>query len=547
MVSSESKHPESNHRHLIAAVLFLAALFTAAFRINYGDADSSWPAGPGITTDEVINVAQGVYLNDQILKHGPGLWIPSTTEDVFADPIFLPDHPPFGRAVLGFCEMAFSGLLPAPVDGQVSIMAARMGPCLMFAATVAILFLVVSSRYDQWTAVLSAVFLMLMPRVVAHARLGTLETATTMAWLLALAVPLMKWTSDESKLPPYRTMIIAGAFWGLLLLTKMQAVLMMPVIGLWTVWQFQFRFAVPILVSGIVGLTVFFVGWPWLLLDPAQHVKEYFLRADERTPLYVMYFGERYLDKEVPFHFPFLMTAITVPFVVLLGMVARFVQRRFDRFEQLAMLSVAAPLIVFALPGTAVYDGTRLFLIIMPLVAFLAARGIMAFLHNSRHWVRGCSAVALFAGVLIPLQAVLSPFGLTSYGIQAGGTAGAAAIGMETDYWGVGLNADAWQQIPDGATVMVAPISHQFQLRDLMSLHPEIQRRNIKLVPYRYTPDEKGLLLCIHRLADLRPVLTGIPDGAKLMGSARYGSTDLMTLLDLADVQWETVPDWPER
>lgn len=535
------------HRRPIAVLLFLTALVTAACRINYGDSESFWPAGPGITTDEVINVAQGVYLNDQILKHGPGLWIPDTTKDVFENKRFLPDHPPFGRAVLGFCEMAFSGLFPPPVEGQISVTAARMGPCLLFAATVAILFWVVSSRYDQTTAILSTLFFMVMPRIMAHARIGSLESATSFAWMLALAVPLMKWTDDDSKLPSYRSMVVAGMFWGLLLLSKMQAVFMLPIIGLWTVWQFQFRFAVPILVSGIVGIAVFFIGWPWLLLDPVENAKEYFLRAGNRTPLYVMYFGQRFSDKEVPFHFPFVMTAITVPAIVLIGMVGRLVQRHFDRFEQLALLSLAVPLIVFALPGTAVYDGTRLFLIIMPMVAFLAARGILAILRSGETSRRRFGIAAIGLGVLLPLPAVFSPYGLISYGMQTGGTAGAAAIGMETDYWGVGLNAAAWQQVPEGSIVMVAPVSHQFQLRDLSVLHPEIQRRNITLTPYQYTPDEKGLLLCIHRLADLRPALAEIPRGAKLVGDVRYGTTPLVTILDLSNVQWKSVPDWPTR
>lgn len=536
---------EHKHRRLIAATLFGVAFCIAASRINYGASDSAWPVGPGVTTDEVINVAQGVYLNDQILKHGPGLWIPDTTKEVFGNRDFLPDHPPFGRAVLGLCEMLFSGILPSPAGGHISISAARIGPCLMFAATVALLFLIVSTRYRQTTAVLAATLFLVMPRVVAHARLGSLETATTLTWLLALSVPLIAWTSDDSKLPPIRSMMIAGALWGLLLLTKIQGILMMPVIGLWAIRQFGVRFSVPILVSGVVGLIVFFVGWPWLLLDPIEHAGQYFVKAGDRPTLFVWYFGERFADKEVPFHFPFVMTAITLPMIVLLGIVARCVQRRFDRFEQLALLSVVIPLMVFALPGTPVYDSIRLFIIIMPLLAFLAARGIIQLLDQFAPATRRLSMAVVAIGLLLPLPAVFSPFGLCSYGLQVGGTTGAAALGMEADYWGVSLNSEAWKLIPEGSTVMVAPVSHQFQLRDLQLLHPEIKRRNLTLVPYRYTPEEKGLLLTIHRRADLRPCLAAAPEGAKEIAEIRYGSLPLVTIRNLNDVRWTEVPDWP--
>lgn len=532
-------------RRLIAATLFLLAFCVAACRVNYGASDSAWPAGPGITTDEVINVAQGVYLNDQILKHGPGLWIPDTTKEVFANRDFLPDHPPFGRAVLGFCEMMFSGILPPAVEGQVSISAARIGPCLMFATTVALLFLIVSSKYDLTTAAMAAGLLLVMPRMVAHARLGALETATTFTWLLALSIPLTTWTSDHSKLPQIRSMVFAGVLWGLLLLTKIQGILMMPIIGLWALRQFGWRLPVPVLISGIAGVVVFFVGWPWLLLDPIENATAYFVKAGDRPTLFVWYFGTRYADQNVPFHFPFVMTAITLPLIVLCGFVIRCVQRHFDRFEQLALLSVAIPLLVFALPGTPVYDSTRLFLVIMPMLAFLAARGMIQLIRSSASIVRRFTISAVAIGLLLPLPAVFSPFGLCSYGAQIGGTAGAAALGMEADYWGVGLNAEAWKLIPEGSTVMVAPVSHQFQLRDLQSLHPEIQRRNLTLVPYQYTPDEKGILLTIHRLADLRPCLAAVPEGAKVIGQVSYGNMPLVTILDLDRVKWTEVPDWP--
>lgn len=506
-------------------------------------------SGPGITTDEVINVAQGVYLNDQILTHGPGLWVPETTRKVFETEEFLPDHPPLGRAVLGFCEMAFSSVWGSSMNGPYNIPAARCASCLMFAATVSLLFVVVNRRYDFATGILAAALLMVMPRFVAHGRLASLEAATSLTWLLTLAIPFCRWTeeSDSKSAPPFRSMVLAGICWGFLLLTKMQGLLIMPVMGLWALRQFGRRFAVPLVVAGFTGATVFLIGWPWLLLDPWAHLQEYFQRAAARAPLQVMYFGHRFEDVSVPFHYSFVMTLITVPLVVLLGLVLRFVQRKLDRAEQLALLSVLVPLIVFALPGTAVYDGVRLFLMVMPMIAFLAARGILILATKLPAIGRWSVVVTSGALMLLPLPAVFSPYALVSYGIQVDGTSGAAALGMETDYWGVGLNDAAWTQIPEGSRVMVAPISHQFQLRDLQLLHPEVRKRNLKLISYFYRADEKDLLLVIHRRADLRPALATLPEGATLVGQVTYGKTPLVSIYDLENVTWTEVPDWPKQ
>ena len=46
--------------------------------------------------------------------------------------------------------------------------------------------------------------------------------------------------------------------------------------------------------------------------------------------------------------------------------------------EKLALATVVFPLFVFALPGTPVYDSARLFLVVTPLLALLAARGCVS-------------------------------------------------------------------------------------------------------------------------------------------------------------------------
>jgi hypothetical protein len=206
-------------------------------------------------------------------------------------------------------------------------------------------------------------------------------------------------------------------------------------------------------------------------------------------------------------------------------------------------------LLVFALPGTPVYDGNRLFLIVMPMIILFAARAFSQIQSSTtsddapgssmtRSLVRWKIAVLVFLAVQPFGSSVFSPFAISQYGPFAGGNNGAAALGMESSYWSDGLNGSFWKQVPENSTVYVAPVSHQFQLQDIMSLVPIVQQRNIKLVPYQYDPEkQKGLLLLIHRLADLRPELRTVPEGATIIAEVRLDKVILARLIDTSNLE----------
>ncbi|MBC7966203.1 MAG: hypothetical protein H7Z17_09800, partial [Fuerstia sp.] len=128
---------------------------------------------------------------------------------------------------------------------------------------------------------------------------------------------------------------------------------------------------------------------------------------------------------------------------------------------------------------------------------------------------------------------IFSPYAISQYGPLAGGNNGAAWMGMESSYWSDGLNRSFWEQVPENSTVFVAPVSHQFQLQAIMSLVPIVQQRGIRLVPYEYDPEkQKGLLLLIHRLADLPPELRVVPRGATVVAETRLDYVILARLID---------------
>src|SRR5690606_16822622 len=81
----------------------------------------------------------------------------------------------------------------------------------------------------------------------------------------------------------------------------------------WAFWHWRGKAILPLFVWGVVGLLVFFLGWPWLWFDPLDHTLQYFRSSTDRATLYVWYFGERFADTQTPWHYPLVMFLVTMP------------------------------------------------------------------------------------------------------------------------------------------------------------------------------------------------------------------------------------------
>ena len=550
---------------LISALMASIAFGLAASRINNGLIDSSLPPGPGLTLDESFNIGQGVYLFEVSCDHGPLLYSPSVAKEVFGQEGYLPDHPPLGRFVLGAAHQLTASSISGAELSLFNVPAARLGSCFAFSMTVLLLFEFAKRKYGLASAVAACVLLMLMPRAVAHARLASLESTTTFFWLAAF-VPLFAWWTS-SKPPTSRQCVLGGFVWGLLLLTKVQGILIPPLLVGWAIWQYRLRAIKPLAIWGVTGFVTFFVGWPWLWLDPVANVLEYFGRASERPTLYVWYFGERFADKAVPWHYPFVMLLVTTPFCVTASVCWRIFAKRFQSFEVLAAASVVWPLLIFAMPGTPVYDGVRLFLVVLPVIALLAGRGFVLMAASLRAGtmlstdtaivsvskssrakrVIACCLLVVMAVAIVFTTSVHQAFCLNDYpGVPGGSKVAVETLQLEASYWSDGLNGDFWNQVPENSVVYVAPVSHQFQLSDIQQLVPIVRQRNITLLPFQYDPaEERGLLLLLHRLADLPPLLRSGPTGAPVVADVKYRGVMLARLVDTSVATWDSKPSWP--
>lgn len=524
MHSRPDRRPVTASPAFWPGVIACATLGLVLLQLDPGGSYPALPEGPGLTVDEIFNVEQGVFLVEGARAYNLALLDPRSGMELFSNPAYLPDHPPVGRLWLGLHHHLARWLVPpTDPDGLIVTACARTGSATAFALTVWLIGWTATVWWGRAPGVAAALALVLMPRPFGHAHLAALETITNLTCTVALLASV--WAVQRKDHVP-RATVLAGVAGGLALLTKIQAILWMPLLTiLWatSIPRLGWR---PVLLWLAATVCVFFAAWPWLWLDPVGHVLEYLGRTTNRAELSVWYFGRPYGDRSIPWHFPFVVFLGTTPLITLgmalLGVIPKRrpgvgSEWRLQR-EGVLVAALLFPLIVFALPGVAVYDQERLFLIVCPPAALLAGRGWRLLQDQWPVLVTGRVGGLAAVGVTALLginQFSCSPCSLSSFGALAGGLPGAAASGQEVTYWGDSLTrellAATARIVPEGEPVGLAPVLHQFQADDLVRQSPILRRRGIQLVAAGSETGGLRWRLIFWRRADLSPDLQSSP------------------------------------
>ncbi|MBC8113090.1 MAG: glycosyltransferase family 39 protein, partial [Candidatus Saccharimonas sp.] len=453
--------------------------------------------------------------------------VPGTSVEAFKpENHYLPDHPPLGRYWLGVHHHLTWWLAPPfEPEGPFVTACARTGSATAFALTVWMIGVAATSWFGRAAGLFASLALVLMPRVYGHAHLASLETITNLTCTAAVLAVAAWWNGAAP--PSRRVALLTGVVMGLALLTKIQAVLIPIPVMLWALWRWRAKAIVPLLVWGVTANVVFFALWPYLWLDPVGHYLEYLGRTTNRATIHCFYFGVRYDDKAVPWHYPFVMFAVTVP-VGLHVMGALGLRREKSAVSSqrseaggkddarwrhwLLLACTVFPLIVFALPGVAVYDGERLFLTVFPLWAIFVGRGFQI-------------AYSLFIRIKYPtlpvfgLLGVLAWSAMTSYWLQpyqlayynelVGGQSGADRCGLEIDYWGVGITRGNYNvvvlSLGRDSTIAIGPTLHQFQADEYRRQSPVLRRHRILVVSVESGGDSPQRVIMFRRRADEPP------------------------------------------
>jgi len=210
----------------------------------------------------------------------------------------------------------------------------------------------------------------------------------------------------------------------------------------------------------IIGITVFFLAWPWLWLDPINNLLAS-ARFYQNRQMFALYFGiPLYTNNNLPWHYAIVMLAITTPIPILLfaivGGIAtlkRFWSLR-DEASILVLLWFGVSMIRSSLPNIfPVYNGTRLFtdaMLPLCILAGIGASSIYMYLHshsikysNFQHLMKVLSAIIIIGLITMPgFIAIyqIHPYEMSYYNELVGGVKGAYGK-FDVDYW-----SQAWTQ-----------------------------------------------------------------------------------------------------
>ena len=267
---------------------------------------------------------------------------------------------------------------------------------------------------------------------------------------------------------------------------------------------------------------------------------QYLSSGSSRAAVHVFYWGQIWADRDVPWHYPWVMFAVTVPIGLLAlgvyGFLGELIACRsagkssgtvagnlpgsatssaardnlfLNGDGMLVLGTMTFLLLVFSWPGTPVYDGARLFLMVFPLAAIWVGVGARQLVlryggdasisdaSNDRcaseertARLRRRTVVAIVVA-LIALQAVglavYRPCYLSYYNLLVGGLAGAERLGFEATYWGDSIDESMLAEgvaLSAGRPILFAPSLAPFQPPAVAMSSPSISISGGELIGF---------------------------------------------------------------
>lgn len=416
---------------------------------------------PGLTVDEPLDVRPGRTYVATCRALGWRFFNSEVVERVFRDNA---EHPPLGRWLLGVASTLFEPfqvMLKGPDPTGLYVVSARLAPALSFAVLVAVVVAETGRRWGRVAGMSAGWGLLVMPRVFAHAHFAALDTFLSLFWTLALLAGARAFETAGR----LRGAIGAGALWSLALLTKIHAWFLLPILALWAFVRLPWRIAARNLAGwSLTGIALFVAGWPWLWYDTLARWCAYFSTSVHRTTINVEYFGQVLADRDLPWHYPWVYFAVTVPIGLhvlgVTGLASSCLKRSDDRFAWLLAATIVIFLVLFS-TRIPVYDGERLFLHVFPAWAMLIGLG---FGRLWQRWGKNRAGRLLLSSFLLAQGygvLAMHPFGLSYYNLLTVGLPGAEKLGLELTFWSdavdrVLLDRLAAEARP-GATAALAP------------------------------------------------------------------------------------------
>jgi hypothetical protein len=398
------------------------------------------------------------------------------------------EHPPVAKVLFGFSWRLFHKCNCAKHHATIPlashITAHRLPTCALSGLLVGLVYLLGVRLVSRRGAMVAAVLAAAMPHVFFHAQISTFDQPINVMWFMTAYA---YWRSLSSR----RWAILAGVALGFALGTKHNAWFLPLLLGLhWlvaTLVSWRAGRALPkawfIPAMAVLGPLVFFLLWPWLWHQTWPRYLEYV-----RFHLHHVYYNIEYLGRNwnlppFPWHYPLVVTALTVPVTTLVLALAgaalaareRLAALRARRPDAAPPTGVTRPateegepdrrpllmpglflgllaffnFALFMTGRTPIFGGMKHFMPALPFLALFAAVGFEAAARVAEGWLaarrptlrHAATIVAVGLGIVVCLPAVSEtgrahPYGLSHYNLLAGGPAGGATLGMNRQFWG---------------------------------------------------------------------------------------------------------------
>ncbi len=387
------------------------------------------------------------------------------------------EHPPLLRYVNAGGWAMTRGWLPAPLHHRVGSMAVA-------ALAVAIIVGTTWRRRGPRIALFAGAALLSMPRVFFHMHLNALDFPLAALWITATLI----FYNEVHKAPPstavavwrpsLHSAFVIGSWIGLALLTKINAVLLIPFWGLWLlIYRRTWRLLTTFALSLLFAAAVLIVGWPWIWHDALAGLWNWVQFFRIHFEIRQWFAGQLYV--ETPWYLPWLIVLITTPVLLLLlagiGAVSGRKQagsRRtglIDDWIGLHVLGILVVLGYYAFSATPIHDQDRLLLPAFVHIAILSGEGFNRLCGWTAARLKrplGANAAQVGLAILLLLPGIvqtirLHPYQLTYYNEVVGGVQGAHRLDLETIYFAstYGYFLPDLNQLPVDAVVWVMPNS----------------------------------------------------------------------------------------
>jgi len=355
------------------------------------------------------------------------------------------EHPPLTKVLGGMTQYLFHEKLHL----LNSIAAFRISVLIFAFFSSYFLFSFVSELLNYKIAFFTTMMFFFMPRVFFHSHLGAMDYPITALWFLVI---YFYWKGIQRT----KWIFVASLLLGFALLTKVNAFLLyIPILFCWVLSLFgqskttfiqtnressrTRRIFFPMIPLIIIPPIILVAFWPWLWTDTFQKLGDYLSFHRHHAVVYTYYWGTQ--SSIAPWHYPFVLTAITVPLVILVPFIiglARIIIHP-DKNKIFLLFNALFPLFLISLPSVPKYDGVRLFLPAFPFICMIAGIGLH-YLFEFKKGKLGNILFLLYTMVFIVTihTSIMKPHPYQSsyFNGLIGGIDGAVKNGFEAEYWG---------------------------------------------------------------------------------------------------------------